>query len=163
MLYPQAASYQKSTVNDQNSKIIFVPSTCDNTIPSQLLTNKPLVTGTDKSGVACAFNDPNVAEWQVKLNYLGYEPSSCMHSNVIIRTNPTQDKLCASQAIKTASTNCLTFGYDEVGSNQIYCSACQVTPVQYYPVPIDSNANGGNLVQGCALIKLPGVLKYKST
>lgn len=86
-----------------------------------------------------------------------------MYSNVIIRTNPTKDKLCASQAIATASTNCLTFSYDEVGSDKIYCSSCQVTPVQYFPVPIDSNANEGNLVQGCALTKLPGVLKYKST
>lgn len=86
-----------------------------------------------------------------------------MYSNLILRANPALDKLCASQAIATASVNCLTWSYDEVGSNAIYCSACQSSPVQYHLAPIDSNVNGGNLVQGCTFTKLPGVLKYKPT
>lgn len=79
-----------------------------------------------------------------------------MHSNVIIRTNPTQDRLCASQEIAEASVNCLTWVYDESGPHKIYCNDCQITP-KYFLVPIKSNANGKNLVQGCTLTQLPFV------
>lgn len=57
-LYPHADNYKKSAAKDVNLNFIFVPSTCDTIISPS---NKPLVTGTDKTGIACVEDDPNVA------------------------------------------------------------------------------------------------------